>query len=135
MAKPIVPCLMFSGERHGRAEEAINFYVSIFPGSRVLSMQKYGGGQQEPEGTIESATFVLAESEFMAMDSAMPHPFNFTPSISFFLRLASVEEFDALVERLSEDGEILMPPDSYGFSRKFAWVNDRYGVSWQVNCE
>jgi predicted 3-demethylubiquinone-9 3-methyltransferase (glyoxalase superfamily) len=117
---PIKPFLMFSGARHGKAEEAINFYVSIMPGSRIVSIERYGPGQAQPEGTVRVATFVLNGQEFMAIDSAMPHPFNFTPSISFFLTLADIEPFDRLVARLSEGGAMLMPPDNYGFSRKFA---------------
>jgi predicted 3-demethylubiquinone-9 3-methyltransferase (glyoxalase superfamily) len=135
MKKQITPLFMFSGERHGKAEEAINFYTSTFPNSRIVSIERYGPDQQEPEGTVQSAAFVLNGNDFMAMDSAMPHLFNFTPSVSFFLTPEDMPEFDTLVGQLSEGGLMLMPPDNYGFSRKFAWFNDRYGISWQVNCE
>ena len=135
MKGSITPLLMFSGEHHGQAEEAINFYTSTFPNSRITSIEKYGAGQHEPEGTVQSAAFVLNGQDFMAMDSARSHQFNFTPSISFLISPEDLSEFDALVAKLSDEGEMLMPPDDYGFSRKFAWFNDRFGVSWQVNCE
>ena len=61
--------------------------------------------------------------------------FAFTPSSSLFVTCESEAEFDRLSAALTEDGEVLMPPDNYGFSRKFAWVNDRFGVSWQLNLE
>jgi predicted 3-demethylubiquinone-9 3-methyltransferase (glyoxalase superfamily) len=135
MIGSIKPFLMFSGKQHGRAEEAINFYISIFPDSRITSMKKYGAGEQAPEGTVQVATFVLNGQNFMAIDSVVDHSFNFTPSISFFLTSKDLLEFDNLVTRLSEGGEMLMPPDNYGFSSKFSWFNDRFGVSWQVNYE
>jgi predicted 3-demethylubiquinone-9 3-methyltransferase (glyoxalase superfamily) len=126
---------MFSGEQHGRAEEAINFYISIFPNSRITSIKKHNVGQQAPEGTLQLATFVLNGQDFMAIDSMVEHSFNFTPSISFFLTAKDLLEFDDLVTRLSDGGTMLMPPDNYGFSSKFSWFNDRFGVSWQINCE
>ena len=134
MKDSITPLLMFSGAHHGQAQEAINFYTSTFPNSSVTSIAKYGPGQHEPQGTVQSADFILNGQRFMAMDSAMPHPFNFTPSISFFINAEDVSEFDALIAKLSDEGEMLMPPDNYGFSHKFAWFNDRFGISWQVNC-
>jgi predicted 3-demethylubiquinone-9 3-methyltransferase (glyoxalase superfamily) len=81
------------------------------------------------------ATFVLNGTEYMAMDSALPHPFNFTPSVSFFVTAENEAEFDALFTKLPDGGQTLMPPNNYGFSQKFAWLNDRYGVSWQLNVE
>ena len=135
MKNSIKPLLMFSGERHGQAEEAIAFYVATFPNSSITSIEKYGPDQNELEGTVASAAFILNGQSFMAMDSAMAHPFNFTPSISFYVSPDDLPEFDALVAKLSDQGEMLMPPDDYGFSRKFAWFNDRFGVSWQVNCD
>jgi predicted 3-demethylubiquinone-9 3-methyltransferase (glyoxalase superfamily) len=135
MKGSIKPFLMFSGEHHGQAGEAIDFYISTFPDSRIVSIDRHGPDQQGPEGTVQVATFELAGREFMAMDSSAPHAFNFTPSISFFLTFDDLADFDALVARLSEGGTMLMPPDDYGFSRRFAWFNDRFGVSWQVNCE
>lgn len=136
MQKPITPVLMFSGDQHGKAEEAITFYTATFPNSRITSIVKYGPDQSpEPEGTVQTATFELNGTPYLAMDSAQPHPFNFTPSVSFFVTAADDAEFDTLFTALADGGQTLMAPDNYGFSRKFAWLNDRYGVSWQINCE
>jgi predicted 3-demethylubiquinone-9 3-methyltransferase (glyoxalase superfamily) len=87
-SNPIRPFLMFSGECHGQAQAAIHFYTSIFPASRIISIEKYGPKQAEPEGTVRSASFVLNGQDFMAIDSAAPHAFNFTPSLS--LRRAKI---------------------------------------------
>lgn len=69
----------------------------------------------------------------MAIDSAAQHQFNFTPSMSLFVGCETEEELDLLFGALSEAGQVLMPLDDYGFSRRFAWVNDRFGASWQLN--
>ena len=69
----------------------------------------------------------------MCIDSSVKHDFAFTPAISFFITCDSEAEIDNLFAKLSEDGGVFMPPDNYGFSKKFAWVSDRFGVSWQLN--
>ena len=135
MKGPPRPFLMFSGERYGRAEEAIGFYISALPDSRIVSVDRYGPGGNEREGTVRLAHFVLAGREFMAIDSVMDHGFNFTPSVSFFLTAGDEDEFAALADAMAADGQMLMPPDDYGFSRRFCWFNDRFGVSWQLNLE
>ncbi|MBI2478163.1 MAG: VOC family protein [Planctomycetia bacterium] len=132
MAK-ITTFLMFSGEKHGKAEEAINFYVAQFGNSRIDSIKRYGPNDREPEGTVMIANFTLNGQPFMAIDSAAPHQFNFTPSMSLFVDCGTEEELVSLFGALSESGQVLMPLDNYGFSRRFGWTNDRFGVSWQVN--
>ena len=129
----ITTFLMFSGEQHGKAEEAINFYVAQFQNSRIDSITRYGPEESEPEGTVKFATFTLNGQQFMAIDSAAPHQFNFTPSMSLFVQCESEEEIARLFDLLSASGQVLMPLDNYGFSRRFGWVNDRFGVSWQLN--
>ncbi len=129
----IATFLMFSGQQHGNAEEAINFYVVQFPNSRVETITRYGPGENEPEGTVKVATFTLNGQQFMAIDSAAPHQFNFTPSMSLFVQCESEEEIARLFDVLSASGQVLMPLDNYGFSKRFGWVNDRFGVSWQLN--
>ncbi|TME11601.1 MAG: VOC family protein [Chloroflexi bacterium] len=126
-------CLMFVGEQHGKAEEAINLYVSLFKNSKIIKIERYGAGESEPEGTVKHATFSLNGQEFMALDSALKHEFTFTPSMSIFVQCESEEEIDTLYKRFIEGGSAKMPLDNYGFSRKFAWVADSYGVSWQLN--
>jgi predicted 3-demethylubiquinone-9 3-methyltransferase (glyoxalase superfamily) len=76
---------------------------------------------------------VVAGLPVLASDSFVHHGFTFTPSISFMLGCKDEDELDRLAAALAEGGGVLMAPGNYGFSRKFAWVNDRFGVSWQVN--
>ncbi len=78
----LTSCLMFVGDQHGKAEEAMNLYVSLFENSRVLEIERYGVDEEEREGTVKRATFSLAGQEFIAMDSGRQHPFTFTPAIS-----------------------------------------------------
>jgi len=129
----ITTFLMFSGDQHGKAEEAITFYVAQFQNSRIDSIKRYGPGENEPEGTVKLATFTLSGQQFMGMDSAAPHQFNFTPSMSLFVQCGTEEEIVRFFGVLSESGQVLMPLDNYGFSKRFGWVNDRFGVSWQLN--
>lgn len=125
--------LMFSGERLGQAEEAINFYVSRFADSHVQQIRRWGPGAPGPEGGIMHATFTLQGRQFMASESSAPHPFNFTPSLSLFVDCESEQEISRQFEAFAAGGQVLMPLDNYGFSRRFGWLNDRFGVSWQFN--
>ncbi len=79
------------------------------------------------------ADFVLAGQPVICIDSPVAHAFTFTPSFSMFVDCADEAELEALHGSLGVDGRIMMPLGAYGFSRKFAWLADRYGVSWQLN--
>jgi predicted 3-demethylubiquinone-9 3-methyltransferase (glyoxalase superfamily) len=125
----IRPFLMFQGT----AEEAMQFYVSLFPDSEVLDVVRNGPGQPGAEGSVRRATFSIAGQQVMCIDSPMKHAFSFTPSFSFFVDCESEDHLKRLFSALSEKGAALMPIGNYGFSRLFAWVTDRYGVSWQLN--
>lgn len=129
MAKKVTPHLMFEG----KAKEAMEFYVSLFPGSEVIEVKYYGPEGPGVEGTIVIARFRLGEQEFQCMDSFVSHEFTFTPSSSIFVECESLEEFERMYLALSEDGKLLMPADNYGFSSRFGWLDDRFGVSWQLN--
>jgi len=131
LSNKVTPFLMFEG----RAEEALNFYVSLFPGSEIQSVTRYGPGEAGPEGTIERADFAVAGQNVICIDSPTEHAFSFTPSFAFFVECETEDELDSAFSQLSDNGDILMPPDEYGFSRKFTWVNDRFGVSWQLNLQ
>ena len=124
MITSAAPFLMFQG----RCEEALTFYAEALPGCRIASPDK------KPDGTVAMARLALPGLEIMANDSPPVHDFDFTPSTSTFLTVESAETVDALVVALSPGGKLLMPADDYGFSRRFAWVQDRFGVSWQINC-
>jgi len=126
----VTPFLMF---QDGNAEEAMNFYTSIMEDAQITSMVRYGANEAGPEGTVMQATFTLKGQEFMCIDSFVKHQFSFTPSFSIFVTCNTEEELDHLYEKLGEGGQALMPLNNYGFSKKFGWVNDRFGVSWQLN--
>jgi predicted 3-demethylubiquinone-9 3-methyltransferase (glyoxalase superfamily) len=117
----------------GRAEEAMNFYIFSFPDGKILDISRYGEGEQGAEGTVRLARFSIGGQTIMCIDSPAKHAFTFTPSFSLFVDCASEEEIARLAAALGEGGKIYMPLGSYGFSRQFTWVGDRFGVSWQLN--
>ena len=124
------PFLMF---QHGKARAALDFYAEHIPDSRILSVERFGPDGPGPEGTIIRAHAVISGQPVMVHDSFITHGFDFTPSWSFFLDCADAATFDRLFATLSEGGGVLMPPGNYGWSRNFAWIADRFGVSWQLN--
>lgn len=126
------PFLMF---QHGKAQEALDFYVATVPSSRILSVDRFGPEGPGPEGTILRAFFEVAGQSVMAHDSFITHSFDFTPSWSFFLDCQDEDEAERLFTALAEGGEVLMALDNYGWSRRFGWVSDRFGVSWQINLQ
>ncbi|WP_425838680.1 VOC family protein [Streptomyces fractus] len=125
----ITTFLMFEGD----AEEALTFYTSLFEDARVIDISRYGADGPGEEGTVVRATFSLAGQQFMCIDSHVKHAFGFTPAMSLFVECDTEAELDRLYEALAAQGTELMPLGSYGFSAKFGWVNDRFGVSWQLN--
>ena len=125
----ISPFLMFQGQ----AEEAMNYYTSIIEDSEITSISRYGADGPGEEGTVFQATFTLQGREYMCIDSHVKHQFTFTPSFSLFITADTEEEIDRLYRQLSEGGAVLMPLGDYSFSRKFGWVVDKFGVSWQIN--
>jgi predicted 3-demethylubiquinone-9 3-methyltransferase (glyoxalase superfamily) len=131
MAKSLTPFLMFVGF----AEEAVNFYLTLFPDSKLRHIQRYEAGQMGKEGSVKRADVTLAGQDLICIDSPVKHAFTFTPSVSLFVECENETEFDTVVGLLAAGGSVLMPPGNYGFSSKFAWVNDRFGVSWQLNLE
>ena len=124
------PFLMFQG---GVAQAAMDLYLATFPDSRVVRVDRYVEGEPGPEGTIKVATFVLCGREFMCSDSPIKHAFTFTPASSTFVDFDTAEELDRVFSILADGGQVLMPVDNYGFSPRFGWLNDRFGVSWQLN--
>ncbi len=118
------PFLMFQG----RCEEALTFYAATVPDTRLLSLDRHPDGKG-----VAMARLSVGGLEIMANDSPPVHDFDFTPSISIFLTVDGPEAVDPLAAALGEGGKALMAPDAYGFSRRFAWVQDRFGVSWQIN--
>jgi predicted 3-demethylubiquinone-9 3-methyltransferase (glyoxalase superfamily) len=129
MAKAVTPFLMFEG----KAEEAMSFYVSLIPGSEIISIARYGPEGPGAEGSVIQALFSVGGQRVMCIDSPVKHAFTFTPASSLFVDCESEEELERLFAALSEGGGTLMPLGNYGFSRRFGWCNDRFGVSWQIN--
>lgn len=129
MAHEVMAHLMFTGD----AEKAMTLYVSLFADSAIAEIERYGPGEMGEEGTVKVARFTLAGRAFIAIDSPVKHPFTFTPSMSLFVECETEGELEAAFARLSDGGAVLMPVDDYGFSTKFGWLTDRYGVSWQLN--
>lgn len=129
MAKSVRPFLMFEGN----AEAAMNFYVSLFPGAEIVSIARFGAEGPGVEGSVYQGIFTVAGQTMMFFDSPVKHGFTFTPSISLFVECEDEAEIDRLAGALGEGGQFMMPLGDYGFSRRFAWVSDRFGVSWQLN--
>mmetsp|Transcript_5287 Transcript_5287/g.8988 ORF Transcript_5287/g.8988 Transcript_5287/m.8988 type:complete len:133 (-) Transcript_5287:428-826(-) len=132
MKQPIVTSLTF---QDGNAEKAMNFYVDLFPNSKVTKMQLWGKDGPMEEGKIQQATFDLDGNHFMCSDSPAIHDWNFTPAVSNYLECEDVAELERLFSKLSESGDVKMPPGDYGFSTRFGWVTDQFGVSWQLNLQ
>jgi predicted 3-demethylubiquinone-9 3-methyltransferase (glyoxalase superfamily) len=130
METRVAPFLMF---QRGDAEAAMELYVATLPDGRVLELERWGPEGPGAEGKLMRARFSIAGLEVMCFDSPVKHAFEFTPSSSLFVTCASEAELDRIAATLGEGGRFLMPLGSYGFSRKFAWLDDRFGVSWQLN--
>ena len=103
-----------------QAEEAANFYVSVFPHSKIDSMSRYGDAGPGPKGSVMTVTFQLEGQKFIALNGG-PH-FRFTPAISLFVNCESQEEVDRLWDKLSQGGK----------KDRCGWLEDRYGLSWQI---
>lgn len=119
----IIPFLMFTGAQFYRAEEAIQFYTSVFPNSAVEEIQRYQEGEEPNQpGSVRFAEFRLHGQLFAAMDSYYDHGFSFNEAISFVVNCETQEEIDYYWEKLSADPEAEM----------CGWLKDRFGVSWQI---
>jgi predicted 3-demethylubiquinone-9 3-methyltransferase (glyoxalase superfamily) len=119
----ITPHLWFDNQ----AREAAEFYVSTFPGSRIVNVNRLTG---TPSGDCDLVSFELAGQPFMAIGAGPL--FKFNPSVSFHFNCGTKQEVDTVWEKLSPGGKVLMPLDSYPFSHRYGWLEDRYGLSWQV---
>lgn len=126
--------LMFVGDKCGKAEEALKLYTSLIPNSEIKKIERWNKGEpMSVAGQVKTALFTLAGNEYLASENTANHPFTFTPAISIFIECENEDEITRLHAELSKDGTEMMPLDNYGFSKKFTWVQDRYGVSWQLN--
>ena len=112
----ITPFLWFDGN----AEEAMNFYTSIFKNSKIGHVSRYGEAGPGPKGTVMTATFELEGQQFMALNGGPA--FKFNESISFFVNCQTQQEVDELWKKLSAGGE----------KSRCGWLKDKFGVSWQI---
>jgi predicted 3-demethylubiquinone-9 3-methyltransferase (glyoxalase superfamily) len=116
MMQKIIPFLWFDN----KAEEAVNFYVSIFKNSKIVNMSRWGDGGPGPKGAVMSVTFELNGQEFMALNGGPT--FKFSPAISFFVKCETQQDVDDYWEKLSAGGT----------KERCGWLKDKYGVSWQI---
>jgi predicted 3-demethylubiquinone-9 3-methyltransferase (glyoxalase superfamily) len=125
VTQKITPTLMYVGGVAGRAEEALNLYISIFPDSKVDHVMRYGKEEApDKEGTIRHAGFTLAGQEFAAMDSAWEHLFTFNEAISLLVSCETQAEIDHYWDKLTAGGD----PEA----QQCGWLKDKFGVSWQI---
>ena len=116
------------------AEEAVNFYVSVFKNSKITAVSRYSdesakaSGQQP--GSVMTLAFLVEGYELVAINGGPI--FQITPSISFFVNCGSIGEIDTLWEKLSKNGKVMMGLDNYPFAEKYGWIQDKFGVSWQL---
>ena len=131
MPNSVATLLMFEGS----AEEAMNCYLALFKRSALIQIDRYGPGEMGKEGSVKVASFKLCGHDLKCIDSPAQHAFTFTPSVSLFVECESEAELDDTFSQLSAGGSVLMPLDNYGFSKKFGWLYDRFGVSRQLNLQ
>ncbi len=124
LKQKITPFLWFEDQ----AEQAVDFYTDTFENSEVLSINRYREGPLQ--GKILTTVFQLEGQQFMALDGGPE--FQFTPAVSFFVNCDTEKKIDELFKKLSDGGAVLMPLDKYPFGEKYAWVQDKFGVSWQL---
>lgn len=121
--------LMFQGE----AENAVELYSSVFKDFQVKGIERYSEEEGVAAGSFKVANISFAGHELMIFDSPPVHKFTFTPSMSLMIDFETKDELEAAYSKLSQDGEVFMPLDNYGFSSCYGWIADRFGVSWQLN--
>lgn len=121
--------------QENNAEQAMDFYLNLFANSKIIEIQRYGKGGPGKEGSVMKAIFELNGKQFICSDSFIKHKWTFTPAISNWVECESIEQLEMLFSKFTEGGYVMMPLDNYGFSQKFGWVADKFGVSWQVNLQ
>jgi predicted 3-demethylubiquinone-9 3-methyltransferase (glyoxalase superfamily) len=117
----------------GAASAALDLYGEVFEDFELIEMSRYGADEGGPEGTVKVAKFHLAGGNFSCADSPVRHEWDFTPGVSLWIECDDTDELQRLFDRLSDGGTVFMPLDNYGFSTRFGWVGDRFGVTWQLN--
>lgn len=127
----VSPFLTFQPGRGQSAAAAMAFYTELFADGEVLSDHRYGPDGPGPEGSVMVAEFTLAGQRFRCSDSFVDHAWDFTPAVSLWVELPDIAEQQRILDALADGGLVHMPLDDYGFG-SFAWVDDRFSVSWQL---
>ncbi len=122
VSQAISPCFMFTGAVCGRAEEAVNFYTSIFKNSSINGFNRYGANEGDTEGYIKHAQFNIDNYTMMALDSSAPHKFEFNEAFSLMIECETQEEIDFYWNALVDGGK----------ESRCGWLKDKFGISWQV---
>ncbi|WP_251516350.1 MULTISPECIES: VOC family protein [Staphylococcus] len=124
----ITTFLMFNGE----AEEAINLYIDAFEDAEILNIVRYGEDDEEPTGTVQHAIFRLKDQIFMAIDNVNNVDIEMNPAMSLYVTVDSAMEMEQLFSKLKREGAILMPKTEMPPFREFAWIQDKFGVNFQL---
>lgn len=122
VGQQFTPTLMFTGEKAGKAGEAVQYYTSLFTPSSIVGILPYGPNDGDTEGYVKHAQFKLNGNGFMAMDSSFPHGFSFNEAVSFVVECENQQEIDFFWQNLTKGGA----------ESNCGWLKDRYGVSWQI---
>jgi predicted 3-demethylubiquinone-9 3-methyltransferase (glyoxalase superfamily) len=124
VGQKITPCFLFTGKQYGRAEEAIDFYSSIFENPSVDGILRYGNNElPDTEGKVKHAQIAFNDQKFMLMESAAGHKFNFTEGVSLTIHCENQQQIDYYWTKLTESG---------GQESMCGWLKDKFGVSWQI---
>ena len=123
MEQKIIPALLFTQSVAGKAEEAMQFYTSLFPNGSIKEINRYEKGEGDVEGTVKHGRFLLDGQMFVAMDSSMGHAFTFSEGVSISVNCDTQEEIDHYWNSLTANG---------GQESMCGWLKDKYGVSWQI---
>ena len=122
VSQKFTPFLMFAGSNSGKAEQAMHFYTSVFKESGIKMIARYEKGENDIEGTVKHAQFILDNQVFMCIDSSFMHGFSFNEAVSFVVECETQDEIDYYWDKLTDGGEEI----------QCGWLKDKYGVSWQV---
>lgn len=129
MVRGVATHLMFAGQ----ASAALDLYAAVFSEFRLDRVERYGPAEAGAEGTVRRADVTFGQHRIVVIDSPVKHAFTFTAATSLFVDCDSASALDTAFARLAQDGQIFMPIANYGFSQRFGWCSDRFGVSWQLN--
>lgn len=121
-AQKITASFLFTGKQYGKAQDAMNYYTSIFPKSAIYHLETYKAGEEQPEGSLKFGHFALDGEMFAAMDGPGNHNFQFNEGVSLMAECETQEEIDNYWTKLTEGGE----------ESRCGWLKDKFGVSWQI---